>query len=89
MKVNQVPSGGKVCIGQIKGDSCDSCRTLDEAKNSTVLKGGNCKIVVELIYDENKNGLVTANMRDKYCKNAKYDLGKFKIDEDIPTLTSL
>jgi hypothetical protein len=83
MKVKQVPSGGKVCIGQIKGDSCDSCRALDEIKNSTVLKGSSCLIVVELIYDETKNGLVSAKMRDKNCNSVSFDLGKFKLDEDI------
>jgi len=85
MQVKQVPSGGKVCIGQIKGDDYDSSDANIKGENSTSRPGcsGSCKIIVELIYDDNEDGLVTAHMRDESCCSATFKLGKFELDEDI------
>lgn len=84
--VKEVPSGGEICIGQIKGDSCDICAAMEEKalNNSTVgLQGSSCLIVVELIYDADKNGLVTAHMRDDDCRGVSFELGHFDFDENI------
>lgn len=90
MQVKETPSGGKVCIGQVKGDSCDSCffaeREGETISNSTALMGAGCLIVVELIYDANKNGLLTAHMRGhdaSGCTNVQFNLGNFDLDEKM------
>lgn len=83
MQVKETPHGGKVCIGQIKGDSYGSQFT---GVQNVSLGGSTCLIVVELIYEAEKDGLVTAHMRDKKggdCSGVTYELGKFKLDENI------
>lgn len=85
--VKEVPSDGQVCIGQIKGDSCDSCRQQELFGNETLSSlHGSCKIVVELIYDADNSGLVTAHMRSKSgnsCSSENFKLGKFDMGEKI------
>ena len=83
MQVKETPRGGEVCIGQIKGDSYDS---QFMGVQNVSLGGASCLIVVELIYDAEKNGLVTAHMRNKKdgsCSGVTYELGKFQLDENI------
>lgn len=83
MQVKETPSGEKISIGQIKGDSFD---TYLEVENSTSVWGASCLIVVELIYDPKSNGLLTAHMRKKNgdgCSGVTYELGKFSLSENI------
>lgn len=88
MSIEKVPSDGKVCIGQIKGDSFDSYQDPEivDDNNTTTLLKGSCLIVVELIYEARNNGLVTAHMRSKSgggCSSEIFKLGNFGLNEKI------
>jgi len=86
------PSGGEVCVGQLKGDECDSCFLASTdadtgADSNTTRLFGSKLIVVELTFD--KSGQLTCHLREKNGNNVNRDLGRYDLKEKIKIVIEL